>query len=151
MKTKTLLWILGAWLLSLAVMMLTGCRTKTVTEYVSIHDTLRLSKTDTLYKVKTEHSHDTLRIETEKIVTVNQGGDTIKLEIYKDRWRDRWNVKTDTVIKHSTDTIYRVVDSDQQQTIVKQPSWWERWRWRIAVLCIIAMVGLYCLKYFGKK
>lgn len=106
MKTKTLIWILSAWILSLAVLMLTGCKTKTLVEYIEKHDTLRISKTDTLVKVKTEFSHDTLRIEVEKIVTINEGGDTIRLEVYKDRWRDRWNIKTDTLEKVKTDTVY---------------------------------------------
>lgn len=143
MKTRTLIWILAIWILSIGIMMLvSGCKTKAVTEYVAVHDTLRISKTDTLYKVKTEISHDTLRIEVEKIVTVNEGGDTIKLEIYKDRWRDRWNVKTDTLFKHTTDTIYRVVDSEHEKTTVKQPSWWERWKWKLAALAALCAVLL---------
>ena len=46
MKTKTLYWILGAWLTLLLVMALAGCRTKSVTEYVVTHDTLRVTSTD---------------------------------------------------------------------------------------------------------
>ena len=141
------MWILATiWMTFLAILMLSGCRTKTVTEYISVHDTLRIHQTDTCYKVKTEYIHDTLRIEVEKIVTVNQGGDTIKLEVYKDRWRDRWNVKTDTVLKHTTDTIYRVVDSDHDKTTIKGPSWWDRHKWKLAafaLLCaVIVMAGV---------
>ena len=150
MKTKTLIWILGVWLLSLAVLMLTGCKTKTVTEYISVHDTLRIHQTDTCYKVKTEYSHDTLRIEVEKIVTVNQGGDTIKLEIYKDRWRDRWNVKTDTVLKHTTDTIYRVVDSDHDKTTIKGPSWWDRHKWKLAAFALIMAIAVMAWSRFKR-
>ena len=135
MKEKIPLYIVGLIVLFLLVNMLVGCKTKAVTEYVAVHDTLRISKTDTLYKVKTEISHDTLRIEVEKIVTVNEGGDTIKLEIYKDRWRDRWNVKTDTL-------IYRVVDSEHEKTTVKQPSWWERWKWKLAAFSALCAVLL---------
>ena len=143
MKTRTLVIIISALLIYLFIGMLTSCRTKTVTEYISVHDTLRITKTDTCVKVRTEVSHDTLRIEVEKIVTVNEGGDTIKLEIYKDRWRDRWNVKTDTLIKHTTDTIYRVAESDHDKVITRGATWWERWRWCIAAICVLSM-GAWC-------
>lgn len=125
----------------LLIGMLSSCRTKTVTEYVSVHDTLRVTKTDTCYKVRTEFSHDTLRIEVEKIITLNQGGDTIRLEVYKDRWRDRVVNKTDTLIEHKTDTIYRVVESEHEKTTVKELSWWERWEYRLLAIVLLCMLA----------
>lgn len=151
MKTKTLIWILCIWLLSLAIMMLvSGCKTKTVTEYVAVHDTLLSVSHDTLVKVKTEYSHDTLRIEVEKIVTINEGGDTIRVAVFRDRWRDRIVNKTDTVLKHTTDTIYRVVESEREKTTVKGETWWERWRWKLAALAALCAV-LYALWRSSKE
>ena len=123
MKTKTLLWILGVWLLSLAIMMLvSGCRTKTVTEYVSVHDTLRVTQTDTLVKVRTEFSHDTLRIETERIITITEKGETLKVVEWRDRWRDRVVQLTDTIREKATDTVYVSKDSDHDKVTVKRKS-----------------------------
>ena len=130
--------------------MLTSCRTKSVTEYVSVHDTLRITNTDTLIKVRTETSHDTLRIEVEKVVTVNEGGDTIRVAVFRDRWRDRIVNKTDTVLKHTTDTIYRVVESEHEKTTVKGETWWERWRWKLAAFAAICAI-LYVLWRSSKE
>ena len=150
MKTKTLIWILLIWLLSLAIMMLvSGCKTKTVTEYVAVHDTTLISKTDTCYKVKTEYSHDTLRVEVEKIVTLNEGGDTIRLEVYKDRWRDRWNIKTDTLVKVKSDTVYISKDNEHEKTVTKKASWWSIWKWRLTAL--VALCALILLLWHGYK
>lgn len=136
MKTNTLYWILGLWLTFLAVMALTGCRTKSVTEYVAVHDTTYSVTRDTVTKIKTEYSHDTLRIEVEKIVTLNEGGDTIRVALYRDRWRDRIVRQTDTVRVAKTDTIYKVAESLHDTEVVKQPSFWARWGTFIAVTAV---------------
>lgn len=136
------------------MMLVSGCATKTVVEYIETHDTLRVSKTDTLYKVKTEYSHDTLRIEVEKIVTLNQGGDTIKMEIYKDRWRDRYVAVHDTLRQIKTDTVYISKTDEHQQVITKQPSWWSVWKWRmvaLALLCSLLLILWYTCKDKIKK
>lgn len=143
MKNRTIYWIIGAWLVFLAVMALTGCRTKSVTEYVAVHDTLHVARTDTLYKVKVEHSADTLRIETEKVVTVNVAGDTVKVVEVRDRWRDRWNVKTDTVYKAKTDTIYKVTEAAREkQAVTKRPLWERLWVFAV-VLAVCTAVTFY--------
>ena len=140
MKTKTLIWILSAWILSLAVLMLTGCKTKTLVEYVEKHDTLRISKTDTLVKVKTEYSHDTLRIETEKVITVSVNGDTLKVVEWRDRWRDRYVAVHDTLKQVKTDTVYISKDSEHQQVITKKASWWSVWKWKLAAFAALCAV-----------
>ena len=142
MKTKTLYWILGAWLTFLLIMVLTGCKTKSVTEYVAVHDTLRVSKTDTFYKVRTDLRTDTLRIETERTVTLSPHGDTIRVAIYRDRWRDRVQTKTDTIRTVKTDTIYKVAERDHTKQTAKQPSWWQRWGVFLAVMAVCLVITL---------
>ena len=132
--------------------MLVGCKTKSVTEYISVHDTLHVTRTDTLYKVKVEHSADTLRIETEKVVTVNMAGDTVKVVEVRDRWRDRWSVRTDTVYQAKTDTIYRVQAQKEKQTVVKGATWWEKAKFAaiIALCCVVLIKGKSLLSWLRK-
>lgn len=137
MKTRTLLWILGLLTAFLFINMLTGCRTKTVTEYISAHDTLRIAKTDTLVKVRTEHAHDTLRIETERVITVTKEGDTLKVVEWRDRWRDRVVHETDTLRETKHDTIYVSKDAEHEKVIEKKTSWWEQLSDKIAWSCLI--------------
>lgn len=150
MKTRTLVIIISALMIYLLIGVLTGCRTKTVTEYVSVHDTLRISKTDTLYKTKTEISHDTLKIEVEKIVTLNENGDTMKLVIYKDRWRDRIVHQTDTIKEAKTDTLYISKSDEHEKETVKKQSWWSIWKWKIAAFSLLcALVFVLLRKYWS--
>ena len=152
MKEKIPLYIIGAFVLFLLVTALAGCRTKSVTEYISVHDTLHVTRTDTLYKVKVEHRADTLRIETEKVVTVNVAGDTVKVVEVRDRWRDRWSVKMDTVYKAKTDTIYRVQAQKEKQTVVKGATWWEKAKFAaiIALCCVVLIKGKSLLSWLRK-
>ena len=133
---------MASWLTFLLIMALAGCRTKTVAEHVVTHDTLSVSKTDTIYKVRTEQSHDTLRIETERTVTLSPHGDTIRVAIYRDRWRDRVQTKTDTIRTVKTDTIYKVAERDHDKQTAKQPSWWQRWGVFLAVMAVCLVLNL---------
>lgn len=144
MKTKTLYWILGAWLTFLAISMLAGCKTKSVVEVMQTHDTLRIYHTDTLYKVRTDLRTDTLRIETERVLTLSDKGDTIRVAIYRDRWRDRIVHQTDTVREVKTDTAYRAVAASEDKEIVRQTAWWEKVGFLaiVTLLAAVAVIGM---------
>ena len=143
MKTKTLIWIAA-----FAMMLLTSCRTNTTVEYIAVHDTLHIARIDTLYKVKTEVSHDTLRIETEKIVTVGEQGDTIKIEIYKDRWRDRIIHQVDTIREKSTDTIYVSKNSSyEKETVIKKKSFLKP----VLVTAFLALMIALCFIIYKRR
>lgn len=152
MKEKIPLYIIGAFVLFLLVTALTGCRTKSVTEYVAVHDTTYSVTRDTVTKIKTEYSHDTLRIEVEKIVTLNEGGDTIRVAVYRDRWRDRIVRQTDTVRVAKTDTIYRAQAQKEKQTVVKGATWWEKAKFAaiIALCCVVLIKGNSLLSWLRK-
>lgn len=137
-------WILGAWLSFLAISMLTGCKTKSVVEVTEVHDTLRVTKTDTLYKVRTEKRTDTLRIETERVLTLSDKGDTIRVAIYRDRWRDRIVHQTDTLREVKTDTVYRAVAASEDKEVVRQAAWWEKVGFLaiVTLLAAVAVIGI---------
>ena len=143
MKEKIPLYIIGGLVLFLLLNMLVGCKTKTVTEYVAVHDTTLVSKTDTLVKVKTEFSHDTLRVETEKIITITEKGETLKVVEWRDRWRDRYVTLTDTMVKSKTDTVYISKDKDHDVVKVKQHSLLKP----VLVVALIAFVASIFLIY----
>lgn len=143
MRERIPLYIIGAFVLFLLAMALAGCRTKTVTEYVAVHDTTLVSKTDTMVKVKTEFSHDTLRVETEKIITITEKGETLKVVEWRDRWRDRYVTLTDTMVKSKTDTVYISKDKDHDVVKVKQHSLLKP----VLVVALIAFVASIFLIY----
>ena len=147
MKTKTLIWILGAWLLSLMVMMLTGCKTKTVVEYIAVHDTAYTVSRDTVTKIVAEHSTDTIRIETERVVTVTREGDTLKVVEWRDRWRDRYVSVHDTLKQSKTDTVYISKDGIHEKETTKQKSLLKP----VMVVALMMLMVLLCYVIWKRK
>ena len=148
MKEKIPLYIIAAFVLFLLINVLAGCKTKSVTEYVAVHDTTLISKTDTCYKVKTEYSHDTLRVETERVITITKEGDTLKVVEWRDRWRDRVVHSTDTVREKSTDTIYISKDTEHdKETVVKKKSILKP----VLVTAFLALMMALCFIIYRKK
>lgn len=102
-----------------------GCRSVapivTDTRFVEYHDTIR------------EIRHDS--------VWVMERGDTIRVEVYKTRWRDRIIQKTDTAY------VYRV---EKGEPFI--PSWGKRLigsavvAWVVIVLIVLGRVGWWILK-----
>ena len=129
MKTSTLYWILGTWLTFLLVMAITGCRTKSVTEYVTVHDTLRTHHHDT---IKTEslntsgHSdHLTLsersiykdveKIDTEKRIVLNVNGDTIRVEVDRNHYRHTSEKDSTSYYRHVSDSLTSIISAYQSK------------------------------------
>ena len=81
MKTRTLVIIISALLIYLLIGMLSGCKTKTLTEYVSVHDTLRIHKIDTFTVYQGKEVHDTTREVIEKVITLKESGDTLLVSV----------------------------------------------------------------------
>ncbi len=164
MKTNTLYWILGLWLTFLAVMALTGCRTKSVTEYVAVHDTLRVLSHDTVTKTVTKtvvntdsteryHFHDITKMmvtNRERTVTLNEHGDTTRVNTDTHTWmlqsrRDSvgyYHEKCDSlselvgIYKAKYDSLLSVKTDTHTREVIKQPSWWQRWGTFLAVTAV---------------
>lgn len=138
-KIKNLpLWTLALWLVILACWLLMGCRTKSVTEYVEVHDTMRIHHTDTLTLYKTKAVHDTLRQEVERVVTLRESGETLRVTLYRDRWRTV--TRTDTIDRYRAkfDSLQAIVDKTHDKTIVKQP----RLGWKLCGAVLLAGIIL---------
>jgi hypothetical protein len=141
-KETGLVMLLGiALMFAIAMMALCSCTTKqkVVTEYVTVHDTIRTHKTDTLREVSYQVRVDTVRQTETHTITLNNVGDTIK-EIH--HYHDSEKV----IVVDSTDRYKAVVDSlraalvsEQQKTkeVVKTRSVVRWWEW----LLIVAIVA----------
>lgn len=176
MKEKTLYWILGLWLAFLAVMALTGCRTKSVTEYVAVHDTLRVLSHDTVTKTVTvfQASSDSadryqFRDRMEKIlttrdrtVTLNERGDTTRVDtrtatlhylhesdsagVYKERV-DSIAMLIDTY-KSRCDSLQSVIDRQyEKKSVVKKKSILKL----VLVTAFLALMMALCFIIYRKK
>jgi hypothetical protein len=131
-------------MLFIAVCALCSCTTKqkTVTEYVTVHDTIRTHSTDTLREVSYQVRVDTVRQTETHTITLNNVGDTIK-EIH--HYHDTEKV----VVIDSTDRYRAVVDSLRAALITEQQKakevvrtkhvirWWE---WILIAGIVAALV-----------
>ena len=75
-------------MLIIAISALCSCTTKKViTEYVTVHDTIRTHHTDTIKDVKVVTHTDTIRQTETHTITLNNVGDTIILRHPEDHHR----------------------------------------------------------------
>jgi hypothetical protein len=62
---------------------------------------------------------------------------------YRDRWRDR--VKTDTIYKSKTDTVYITKKNEKQETMTMWQYLWKH-KGRLAIAFIILTIALWIWK-----
>lgn len=127
-----------------AIGALCSCTTKqkTVTEYVTVHDTIRTHKTDTLHDVKVVTLNDTVRIVEWHELTLNNDGDTIK-EVH------HYYDKQTTILVDSTNRYKATVDSlraaltteqNKYKEVVKTRHVVKWWEWLVIVGIVVALL-----------
>ncbi len=145
-----LLWLAVIWGAILVAFCFMSCRTKSVTEFVAVHDTVR---TDTVRDVRVVTKTDTLRQLESHFLTVNDRGDTIReIHYYKE-------VEKETVVdstnryQSKVDSLQSIVDKLATKEVVKEPSFWERWKRVIDVVVTVVVVGLFVwfLRWLDRK
>lgn len=102
---------------TLIVGLVASCSTqKTVTQTITVHDTLKLVRIDTLRQWKTIQDSIYLRD------SIYMQGETL----IKERTKDRWHIRTDTVWRMRIDTVRIAVHSSdiRRQKERKTGSWW---------------------------
>ena len=146
--TLTILMVLAV-CLAVILSLLASCRTIHDTERVYTHDTLYVHHTDTFVHTKTLHVHDTTRQVEHHTYTLNQAGDTIReIHHYHDSERTIVLDSTDRY-KAKTDSLQRLLNKEREKQITKRPSWWEQWKYRLALyaaLCALALLLWYSFK-----
>lgn len=127
--------------LIIALTALFGCKTKqkVLTEYITVHDTIRTHKTDTLREVSYQIRVDTIRQQETHTITINDVGDTVR-EIH--HYHDTEKV----ILVDSTDRYKSVVDSlraalntekQKQKEVIRTKNVVRWWEW----LLIVGIVG----------
>jgi hypothetical protein len=114
----------------IALLFLSSCATKkTVTEYITIHDTLTTYRTDTIRDVKYLHHTDTVTNREVHTYTINDVGDTVKeIHHYHDTEKVIIVDSTDRY-RAVVDSLQRIVDAKAEKTTVKVRQtvpWWEK-------------------------
>lgn len=153
--TNRTMWILATiWMTFLAILMLSGCKTKTVTEFIAVHDTLRIHKIDTLTVYQGKEVHDTTREVIEKIITIKESGDTLCINVYKDRYRNVYVHDTIDRYKAKYDSLLAIKHEQHDTVVIKKESWWRLWKWKLiaaASLFAVIFVLWKCFKGTIKK
>lgn len=136
------------WLVAFLIVLTIGCLSmcscktpKTITEYVTVHDTLVSYRTDTIKDVKVVTKIDTVRQVESHTFTINNVGDTVKeIHHYHDTER--------TIVVDSTERYKATVDSLRKalvilanKEVVKQKPVIRWWEYGIAglIVCAIAV------------
>lgn len=120
----------GVLLCALLHVLLSGCASRRVTVGGSTQ------KTDTVYKMNMVR--DTVLVKDSVLVSIFNMGDTVYKTREVWRWRDRTNVRVDTVYKNAV----RVDTVRVPMAVERKLSWWERTVERPLQQVIVAYVGL---------
>lgn len=111
--------------------------TRTVERRVIVHDTLKVNRTDTLRFTAlvrdSVYLHDSVYLE---------GATTVK-----ERIKERWHIRTDTVWRTKTEALHAVHRETAQQKESPEPSWQPGIWW---VLLLLAIGGTIPVR-LGKK
>lgn len=118
---------------------------KVTTETLYVHDTLRIAHTDTFMVERWNYKRDTVRVESERIVTLLQSDktqppETIRIVTNNNQY-ERVETSDSTVrLASRIDSLLRMMDRDhdREKAVTKtQPPW----KWIcVAVLCLMAIV-----------
>lgn len=118
---------------------------KTVTETLYVHDTLRIAHRDTFVVERWNYKRDTVRVESERIVTLLQADrtqppETIRIVTNNNHFERVETGDSTVCLASRIDSLLRMMDRDHEREKVvtkTQPPW----KWIcVSVLCIMAFV-----------
>ena len=160
-KNRILAVAIGVLMTLIALCCLTSCAVrKTVTETLYVHDTTYVSHYDSVHGNRVVRDsvidwrvnfiHDTLHHEIERVIVLNEKGDTIRQREIERLWEKfhdlqsslRQESRTDSTsyLKTQNDSLRAVLKEHekQQKTVTKKEP---PWKWIcVSVLCIMAFV-----------
>ena len=128
---------------------LCSCGTrKTVTETLYVHDTLRIAQSDTIIAERWNYKRDTVRVESERIVTLLQGDktqppETIRIVTNNNHF-ERVETSDSTVrLASRIDSLLRMMDRDheREKTVTKTSPVIDLWQY--AVFLSLIFLPLY--------
>ena len=148
-------WITAVVLLAIIIISaLCGCAGKRkVTEQIYVHDTLIVTHTDTLSVERWNYRHDTIRVESERIVTLLQPQDktlpreTIRVESNNWHWQREVVRDSSSKVVVRVDSILKVLDEMRNKKDIKKVS---HYNW-MGFALFLAIVFFCCIYGIAKK
>lgn len=140
-ETKMLIIAEAMLLALLALMIMSSCATKKkVTENTIVHDTLIVQHTDTIVNERVIRHTDTLKLVTERVITLKDEGegrvDTIRIVENNDHYRYIYVGDSTRNLRSVTDSIIKILDSRHNKATTKTSAY--PWKWLIVGLLLLA-------------
>ena len=143
------------WLISMViimmVVMLSGCKGReAITETVYVHDTVRVNKTDTVRDVRVVTQRDSTHHETERIITLKESGDTLR--IITNNIIERIVQRTDSIdrYRHIADSLRQSLIQEQQKNKVVTKSGTSLID-KLVIIAIFIIVCAFLAKFVFKR
>ena len=127
--------------------LLVSCKTKEIVrvENIIVHDTVRVHKTDTVRDLRVVTLRDTTSRETERIVTLKEGGDTLRIVTNNTVLRYIYRSDSTDRYRHVIDSLRSVIRENASKEIVKE----KRGRtWTDTIAAIVVMLACVAFFYF---
>lgn len=143
-KKETIMCIIMALVLTvLCAIMLVSCKTKeSATSYTEIHDTLTIIKRDTVIHYRNISARDTTRIEVEKIITLKENGDTIRVVVNNNNYKYIKTADSSFDYRSLIDSALRAQKDIQHEKVVtvKKTSNFLNWLYICAFILAIPII-----------
>ena len=140
------------------LLLLTSCNTKkTVTEYIYVHDTTEVRHSDTIRDIKVVRdtiidrkviaNHDTIHHEIERLIVVNEHGDTVKQLEWDRLWQKVHELEMSHHNEsHSDSASYLKAERDSlKQALVEEKQkkkvvYIEKTPWKLVLITLAAVI-----------
>jgi len=127
--------------------LLVSCKTKEIVrvENITVHDTVRVHKTDTVRDLRVVTLRDTTSRETERIVTLKEGGDTLRIVTNNTVLRYIYRSDSTDRYRHVIDSLRSVIRQNASKEIVKE----KRGRtWTDTISAMVVLLACVAFFYF---
>lgn len=132
MRWRAVAWAIVCYLAVLAMavllcILLGGC---TTTKYVTVPE----YHTDTLKVV--QHQRDSIYLHDSTYIKA--AGDTLLIEHWHTKYRDRWN--TDTVYQHRVDSVPLPYPVEKKVEVPAEMTWWQQTRMHVGGVVLMLLI-----------
>lgn len=132
----------GALCFSIVLSMFAGCTTTRIVEHHTTHtDTLRVVQRDTLRELRTVRDSVYLR-------------DSVYFEgatLVKERTRDRWHIRRDTIWRSRVDTLRAATrTTDVQREKKTTAPWWYSLPWLVTLIALLLVACGLLVRFFRR-
>lgn len=119
---------------------------KKVTETLVEHDTLVIVRTDTVINERVVRHVDTLRLESEKVITLKENDgrvDTVRIVVNNEHYKYIYVSDSTKAYKNAVDSVLKSLDKQHNKEVVKRTSYPLKW---LIVGCVLFLLCLWILR-----